>query len=202
MNEHSTNKPSCTLSQREVSIIVFCFSGGNLPDVVKSGSFHQFLVDLHEKFGPIASFWHGEQYAVSIISPELLKQASHLFDRPSQYQSNRSHGRPSNHRTVAHLLMQLFSLRPSPHSSGKRAYNLPTDPMAVSVANFMIACSHTSDFYKRWTSLRRCKSSLITYAVFPLNLPSYLLIITALPVSAYVVSTGGPTACCQLVEYG
>ena len=45
----------------------------------------QFLETLHARFGPIASFWFGKVFTVSIASPELLKETAHLFDRPGVY---------------------------------------------------------------------------------------------------------------------
>ncbi|XP_076460826.1 cytochrome P450 20A1-like [Babylonia areolata] len=54
---------------------------GNMNDIEKAGSLHQFLMGLHKEFGPIASFWWGKQQAVSIASPELFKQHHHVFDR-------------------------------------------------------------------------------------------------------------------------
>ncbi|XP_074857356.1 cytochrome P450 20A1 isoform X2 [Carettochelys insculpta] len=47
---------------------------GNLPDIVTSGSLHEFLVNLHEKYGPIVSFWFGRRLVVSVGSIDLLKQ--------------------------------------------------------------------------------------------------------------------------------
>ena len=44
---------------------------------------HQFLLTLHAKYGPIASFWYGPQYCISIGNAEIMKQAKHLFDRPA-----------------------------------------------------------------------------------------------------------------------
>lgn len=58
------------------------YRNGNLSDVDKAGSLHEFLVDLHKKFGPIASFWWGQDYVVSIASPELFKEHQYVFDRP------------------------------------------------------------------------------------------------------------------------
>lgn len=55
---------------------------GNLDDIAKAGSFHDFLMELHRQFGPIASFWWEKQYAVSIASAELFEEQQHLFDRP------------------------------------------------------------------------------------------------------------------------
>ena len=55
---------------------------GNLGDISKAGSFHVFLVDLHKEFGPIASFWWGRKYTVSIASAELFEEITHVFDRP------------------------------------------------------------------------------------------------------------------------
>ncbi len=54
-------------------------------DITQAGSFHQFLVNLHQKYGDIASFWMGEQLTVSIASPELFKQHSKPYNRPNDF---------------------------------------------------------------------------------------------------------------------
>ncbi len=50
----------------------------------RAGSLHEFLMDLHRKFGSIASFWMGEKLIVSAASPELFKQCNHIFNRPRE----------------------------------------------------------------------------------------------------------------------
>lgn len=57
---------------------------GNLSDISRTGSLHEFLLQLHEQYGPIAGFWFGQLYTVSIASPELFKQHANVFDRPPQ----------------------------------------------------------------------------------------------------------------------
>ncbi|XP_023392078.1 cytochrome P450 20A1 isoform X4 [Pteropus vampyrus] len=47
---------------------------GNLPDIVNSGSLHEFLVNLHERFGPVVSFWFGRRLVVSLGTVDVLKQ--------------------------------------------------------------------------------------------------------------------------------
>uniref|UniRef100_A0A8C8X8R4 Cytochrome P450 family 20 subfamily A member 1 n=2 Tax=Panthera TaxID=9688 RepID=A0A8C8X8R4_PANLE len=47
---------------------------GNLPDIVKSGSLHEFLVNLHEGYGPVVSFWFGRRLVVSLGTVDVLKQ--------------------------------------------------------------------------------------------------------------------------------
>ncbi|NXT99976.1 CP20A protein, partial [Buphagus erythrorhynchus] len=47
---------------------------GNLPDIIASNSLHEFLVNLHEKYGPLVSFWFGRRLVVSLGSIDLLKQ--------------------------------------------------------------------------------------------------------------------------------
>ncbi|XP_066543917.1 cytochrome P450 20A1 [Amia ocellicauda] len=47
---------------------------GNLPDIVDSGSLHEFLVGLHERYGAAASFWFGRRPVVSLGSIDHLKQ--------------------------------------------------------------------------------------------------------------------------------
>ncbi|KAI0223117.1 hypothetical protein LSAT2_025645 [Lamellibrachia satsuma] len=55
---------------------------GNLPDIQKAGSLHNFLTVLHKNYGDIASFWFGQQLTVSIASPQLFKEHAKIFDRP------------------------------------------------------------------------------------------------------------------------
>ncbi|KAI0242261.1 hypothetical protein LSAT2_014279 [Lamellibrachia satsuma] len=55
---------------------------GNLPDIQKAGSLHEFLMVLHKNYGDIASFWFGQQHTVSIASPQLFKKHAKPFDRP------------------------------------------------------------------------------------------------------------------------
>nr|XP_023695735.1 cytochrome P450 20A1 [Paramormyrops kingsleyae] len=47
---------------------------GNLQDIVNRGSLHEFLVSLHDRFGPAASFWFGRRPVVSLGSVDLLRQ--------------------------------------------------------------------------------------------------------------------------------
>ncbi|XP_016064372.1 PREDICTED: cytochrome P450 20A1 isoform X2 [Miniopterus natalensis] len=47
---------------------------GNLPDIVNSGSLHEFLVNLHERYGPVVSFWFGRRPVVSLGTVDVLKQ--------------------------------------------------------------------------------------------------------------------------------
>ena len=58
---------------------------GNLDDITAAGSFHQFLSQLHEKFGPIASFWYGPQYCVSVCNAQGFKDIQYLTDRPGMF---------------------------------------------------------------------------------------------------------------------
>nr|AKH03540.1 cytochrome P450 20A1 [Paracyclopina nana] len=56
---------------------------GNIDDITAAGSFHEFLVDLHDKFGPVASFWYGPKYCISVASAPAFKDVQHLTDRPA-----------------------------------------------------------------------------------------------------------------------
>ena len=38
-------------------------------------------MDLHKQYGPIASFWWGKMYTISIASAELFEAQEHLFNR-------------------------------------------------------------------------------------------------------------------------
>lgn len=55
---------------------------GNVPDILQAGSLHNFLENLHEEHGPIASFWMGSTLTASIAAPELFEQQLHVFDKP------------------------------------------------------------------------------------------------------------------------
>ncbi|KAL9966274.1 hypothetical protein ACROYT_G024323 [Oculina patagonica] len=57
---------------------------GNLGDVGKAGSLHEYLMLLHEKYGSIAGFWWGKKYVVSLAAPEHWKDVQPLFDRPPE----------------------------------------------------------------------------------------------------------------------
>ncbi|CAL1534074.1 unnamed protein product [Lymnaea stagnalis] len=57
---------------------------GNLSDIARAGSLHEFLMETHAQFGPITGFWWGQTYAVSIASPDLFKQHASVFDRPTE----------------------------------------------------------------------------------------------------------------------
>ncbi|KAJ8024897.1 Cytochrome P450 20A1 [Holothuria leucospilota] len=61
------------------------FNGtGNLDKIEASGSLHQFLKQLHQQYGPIASFWFGNKYTVSVASPDMLNDLKGVFDRPPE----------------------------------------------------------------------------------------------------------------------
>ncbi|XP_078321122.1 cytochrome P450 20A1-like [Crassostrea virginica] len=55
---------------------------GNLADLARAGSLHEYLLDLHAQYGDITAFWMGQELVVSICSPDLFKQHSTVFDRP------------------------------------------------------------------------------------------------------------------------
>ena len=57
------------------------FRTGNLTDIKKAGSFHEFLVNLHRKYGPVVSFWWGKQLVVTLGSPKVFKEVQTLFNR-------------------------------------------------------------------------------------------------------------------------
>ena len=61
---------------------------GNIPDISKAGSMTEFLIDLHKQHGGIVSFWIGKQFTVSIATPDLFKEVSHIFDRPGERSTN------------------------------------------------------------------------------------------------------------------
>ena len=64
-------------------IFIIC-RDGNFGDIAKAGSLHQFLLGLHKQFGPIASFWWGKIYVVSIASWDLFEEHQYLHDKPRE----------------------------------------------------------------------------------------------------------------------
>ncbi|WAQ99851.1 CP20A-like protein [Mya arenaria] len=64
--------PSPTFPSRE----------GNLADIASAGSLHEFLLKLHQDHGPIAAFWWGATYTVSICTHDYFKQQRTAADRP------------------------------------------------------------------------------------------------------------------------
>ena len=54
---------------------------GNLPDIAEAGGLLNFLKRLHTKFGPIASYWQGDIFTVSIADPKYFKYTEKIFDR-------------------------------------------------------------------------------------------------------------------------
>jgi len=72
---------SCLLN---IYAIFYSIREGNFPDIQAAGSLHEFLVELHQTYGPIASLWWGPRLTVSIASPELFKEQSKVFDRPGK----------------------------------------------------------------------------------------------------------------------
>ncbi|EDO42444.1 predicted protein, partial [Nematostella vectensis] len=57
---------------------------GNLLDVKKAGSLHEYLLLLHKTYGPVASFMWGTINVVSVADPTLWKELRSLFDRPPE----------------------------------------------------------------------------------------------------------------------
>lgn len=55
-------------------LVLFLDRDGNLQDIVGRGSLHEFLVSLHQEFGPVASFWFGSRPVVSLGSLQQLQQ--------------------------------------------------------------------------------------------------------------------------------
>ena len=54
---------------------------GNLLDIAEAGGFLNFLKKLHTKYGPIASYWQGNVFTVSIGDPKYFKDIEKMFDR-------------------------------------------------------------------------------------------------------------------------
>lgn len=55
---------------------------GNLGDLAKAGSLHQYLQLLHNQYGPVAGFRYFDQFVVSLAGPEVFRETNKLFNRP------------------------------------------------------------------------------------------------------------------------
>lgn len=64
---------------------MFFFSEGNLSDVIRAGSLHEYLLHLHDEYGKICGFYWGEQFVVSVADPKYFDQQVGVFDRPSEF---------------------------------------------------------------------------------------------------------------------
>ncbi|XP_076787939.1 cytochrome P450 20A1 isoform X2 [Arvicanthis niloticus] len=60
---------------------------GNLLDIVNSGSLHEFLANLHERYGPVVSFWFGRRLVVSLGSIDVLKQHFNPNKAPDPFET-------------------------------------------------------------------------------------------------------------------
>lgn len=72
----------CYLYLLIVTVWYIYFRSGNLSDMAKAGSVHEYLVELHEKYGEIVGFWWGKEYVISLSSVEYWKEIRPLFDKP------------------------------------------------------------------------------------------------------------------------
>lgn len=80
---------------------------GNLQDIVNRGSLHDFLVSLHQEFGPVASFWFGRRPVVSLGSVQQLRQ--HINpNHSSMYTSNCLSCLSRPHRGLLHPVVLLL----------------------------------------------------------------------------------------------
>jgi len=52
-----------------------------MPDIIASGSLHEFLCKAHKECGPIISLWFGPKLAVSLGSANMFAQHADVFDR-------------------------------------------------------------------------------------------------------------------------
>ncbi|XP_077997363.1 cytochrome P450 20A1-like [Glandiceps talaboti] len=83
---YSVKSPTGAIPENQTAMILGMVKTdpekGNLPDIDEAGSLHEFLMKLHSKYGPVASFWYGKNYFVSLGSPQAFKDHTKLSDRP------------------------------------------------------------------------------------------------------------------------
>ena len=62
-----------------------CRRLGDIGELNKTGSLHQYLAHLHDEGRtPVTSFWWGKEQVVSICSPQAFKDTVKLTDRASE----------------------------------------------------------------------------------------------------------------------
>ena len=62
--------------------IFFLPSLGDLGELKKFGSLHEYLLYLHDNGCiPVTSFWWGKEQVVSVCSPQAFQDTAHLTDR-------------------------------------------------------------------------------------------------------------------------
>lgn len=74
--------PNYLNGNKSLFYLLLLFRSGNLSDLARAGSLHEYLVELHENYGKIVGFWWGKDYVVSLSSTEYWKEIQPLFDRP------------------------------------------------------------------------------------------------------------------------
>lgn len=58
---------------------------GNIPDIIRSDGFHNFLIELHSKFGKMASFWlFGPLLSISLRDNQLIKSIDYMSEKPKE----------------------------------------------------------------------------------------------------------------------
>eukprot|EP00026_Physarum_polycephalum_P007610 Phypoly_transcript_07674.p1 GENE.Phypoly_transcript_07674~~Phypoly_transcript_07674.p1 ORF type:complete len:491 (+),score=77.86 Phypoly_transcript_07674:33-1505(+) len=82
VNSSTTKSKSDSIAIAVPSPTTFDPVMGNLPELAKAGSLHEYLTLLHNQFGPMAGFRYFDKFVVSLASPELFKQTNRLFNRP------------------------------------------------------------------------------------------------------------------------
>ena len=58
---------------------------GNIPDIIASGSLHEFLTKAHKQYGSIVSLWFGPKMCVSLGSAKLFAEQANIFDRGRKF---------------------------------------------------------------------------------------------------------------------
>lgn len=58
------------------------FRNGNFQEIQDAGGLAYFLEKLHKQFGPVASFWYGKEFHISVGGSRALKDVTPLFNRP------------------------------------------------------------------------------------------------------------------------
>jgi hypothetical protein len=65
---------------------LFPYRLGDLGELAKHGSLHQYLLHLHKNGEvPVTSFWWEKTKVVSVCNPQSFKELVGLVDRPGEW---------------------------------------------------------------------------------------------------------------------
>ena len=66
----------------------FLYRDGNISDIERAGSLHQYLCKLHKDYGNVAAFKYGQILVVSVANPKQFVPRLQICDIPGLFLYN------------------------------------------------------------------------------------------------------------------